>query len=159
MEDVVKLQNWLVDVERDAKKLNWHKERPWLVKSHIWSEKGVPYVDLHDLNTRLARKAVKIVIRSADQLEVGAFGFVTGIGRHSMGEASIPKMTIGVLGDACSAKGWGCHPIGQGRLVCITDRERAPAAALGGMGRGMWLFVVGFCVLLVAVTLKNCWPG
>ena len=159
MDDVSKLRDWLSEIEREAKKLNWNNERPWLASSHIWFEKGVPYVDLHDLNTRLARKAVKAVIRSAEQLETGAFGFVTGIGRHSMGEASIPKMTIGVLGDACAAKQWGCHPIGQGRLVCITDREKAPAAALGGMGRGMWFFVVGFCALLILVMFKNCWPG
>ena len=157
--DIDFLQSQLTQIAVEARKLPWYKERPWSTDSHVWREKGVPIIDLHDLNTRLARKVIKATGRKVGELETGCLCYVTGVGSHSMGDSPIAKMATGILSDIASHNKWGFHPLGPGRLVIISDPEKAPDAATGKLGRIWWVGIAFFFVLFFFVLLRSCWPN
>ena len=155
-DDVSRIQEQLIRVERDAKKLPWAAERPWTRQTHVWWENDMPIVDLHDLGVSLGRKSVRQVGRIAGKLESGAVCFVTGVGKNSMGPSKMRAATQSVLGDMTDKKdGWWFRPLGPGRFVLITDEDKAPRAAKGELGPLFWGGVIFFLVLLVTMFVLN----
>ena len=47
-------------IEVAARSLEWNAERPWTVRSHTWTEKGVPFVDLSREPAGAALEAVTL---------------------------------------------------------------------------------------------------
>lgn len=81
---VTRLRLALVEVERGARNLPW-SGRPgdtWTTREYVRLERGVPAVDLHDLDRDLAREVVDEVL--ALRAELGpVVRLITGRGRHS----------------------------------------------------------------------------
>jgi len=154
--DLEGLYDDLSDVEEAAKDLKWADARPWRRTTHLWIEKGVPVIDLHDLNVRLG----KAVVAQADfdAVAAGAVILVTGVGRHSMGSGSaLRKAVSGKLGHRAAASGWELRPLGSGRLLLVTDAARAPGWASGGLGWPLKLGIAAFVAAAVWVCMGT--PG
>ena len=147
-DDATVLRDQLVSVEESASGLRWAAERPWKTRSHVWIEDGLPVVDLHDLNVRLARKAVRATIEVAADLHCGAVCFVTGRGRHSMGPPALRGMVASELRHACEEdSNWSQRAGHAGRWMLITDPDRAPGVATGQLGPAFWTLVILFLCL------------
>jgi len=155
MTDVEQLRRSLASVERGATDLPWAKERPWRAETHVWVEGGLPVVDLHDLGTKLADKAVRRAAAVSADLQAGAVCFVTGRGRRSIGPGVVRRVTEEALRAHCAERGCYYRPAGPGRLVLVVDPSRAPVSATGRLGIGFWLVVALFLVAVFVV----CWLG
>ena len=155
MDDIERIQSVLKQVASEAMQLSWYQERPWRTDTHVWMHKGLPMVDLHDLNTKLAKKTLRLLIREAEAINAGAICFITGVGRGSIGGPTIRNMSIGILGDKAAAKGWGFHPMGDGRLVIIIDPEKAPPISTGQMSPFLWGGMIGFGLLLLFFLFRD----
>jgi hypothetical protein len=139
--DVQQIAHALRRVQRDAKKLLWHDERPWQVDSHIWVEGPLPVVDLHDLSVKLAKRAVEQVWRL--KLASGAVCFITGVGNNSIGPPKLKEAVGGMLARACAEKeAWTSRADGPGRYVLITDADRAPVEVQSSLPVGFWVLAV-----------------
>ena len=149
-DDDVILRRTLSHIQEGARSLRWADERPWRVDGHIWLEHDLPVIDLHDLNVRLAREAVRAAAAAADQLRCGALCFVTGRGRHSMGPPALRGMVAAELRRACKKNpSWDQRAGHAGRWMLITDPSRAPRVATGQLGLVFWLGVVLFSALAI----------
>lgn len=150
--DLARFHDALGEVEASASGLSWARERPWRRETHLWQEQGLPVVDLHDLDVKHARR----LLRSLDleALESGAVCFVTGRGRHAIsGRSALREAVTGILADRAAREGWELRPQGAGRLVLVTDPERAPSVASGRLGPLFWLAVAGFLALALWLCL------
>jgi hypothetical protein len=154
--DTRHLQHQLERVERDARRLSWAAERPWSPSTHIWAEGLLPVVDLHDLSVRLAIEAVERVLDTHASLQCGAVSFITGVGRHSTGDARLPPAVGGFLAKACAAHaadGWSFRSDGPGRFVLITDPERAPAGVQSSLPQGFGWLLLALALAAVAAVV------
>ena len=146
--DIPLLRRSLEDVETRAKSLSWSERRPWKTTTHVWSEHDLPVIDLHDLNVRLARSAVRRLIDIAPRMSAGAICLITGRGRHSMGPPALRGMVASELRKACEAEPeWRQRPGHAGRWMLITDPARAPHIATGELGIWFWIGMVLFLAL------------
>ena len=156
-DDIALLRGMLEEISLDARQLPWAATQPWKESSHIWMEKGLPVVDLHDLNAKLAKRVVRKCLRKASELEAGALCIITGIGRNSIGEATLRNISIDMIGKAASENGWGFHPMGPGRLVLVIDPERAPPSATGRLSKTFMFWVYVFILALFGFLFRSCW--
>lgn len=81
---VIRLRRALVDIERGARNLPWSGREgdTWTTREYVRLERGVPTVDLHDLDRDLARDVVEEVLALRDELGP-TVRLITGRGRHS----------------------------------------------------------------------------
>ncbi|MEQ1564446.1 MAG: hypothetical protein ABMA64_02325 [Myxococcota bacterium] len=155
----------LAPLERDARDEPWADRRPWRVATHVGWDGALPVVDLHDLGAALARRAVRAVMERPPS--TGAVVFVFGAGRHTVAAGPVLRKVVErELRAGCSAEPrWSYRLSGSARWVWVSDRERAPAAALGGAG-GVWgrvfagllLAAVLFAVLRAVTGVDGCAP-
>lgn len=148
--DLDRLRGTLAPLEELAAELPWAQERPWRVASHVRPEGDLIQVDLHDLNARCARRAVRLVEQAIPELHTGAVGFITGVGSHSIGPGVLTDVVARELRKLAPRHGWTYQPNGRGALVLIWDRSRAPAIASGQLPPLFWLVAA---VLLAAVAV------
>jgi hypothetical protein len=152
--DVRRIQHVLSRIERDAKKLPWAKERPWKTDTHVWSEDGLPVVDLHDLSVGLGRKVTERVIKLT--IGTGAVSFITGQGRNSIGPSQLKGAVSSILMRAVDQNAdWSLRPDGPGRYVLITDPDKAPRIAQTSLPVGFWLLIAAFLGVLLFAVLNN----
>ncbi len=144
VQDLEQLRAELAPIEEEAMELPWAHERPWSTASHLRLEGELIQVDLHDLNARCARKAVRAAGWLAGELDSGAVGFITGVGSHSIGPGVLGDVTARELRTLCKRHGWSFHPNGKGALILITDPERAPARATSQLPPLFWLIAAVF---------------
>lgn len=90
--DVRLLREALADVEKHARRLPW-AGRPgdgdtWTTRDYVKLEDGLPTIDLHDLDGRLAEAVVRVVVEHRTRLgpEVR---LITGRGQHSAGGKAV----------------------------------------------------------------------
>lgn len=114
-------------------------------------------VDLHDLGAAIARRAAEVVAARAGELQAGAVLFIVGKGKHSKGKAVLGEVVREVLAARCRADGWRWAPAAAGRIALIVDDRRAPPAASGRLGLGMWLLI--FTLLSLAAWACLGLPG
>ncbi len=139
MDDIDRLRAALAALEPEAAALPWAAERRWTCATHVRWEGELPLLDLHDLNARLAGRAVEAAAAVGGELETGALRIVTGRGRRSIGPGVLGQIASGKLAKARDQQGWSYHPSGAGAYVLVTDPARAPRSATGGLGWGCWL--------------------
>jgi len=142
--DLTLLRGALEPLEVEARELPWAHQRPWRVRSHVRPEGELIQVDLHDLNARCARQAVRLATERAEDLHTGAVGFITGVGSHSIGPGVLGEVTARELRTQCKRHGWSYHPNGKGALVLVTDPSRAPARATSQLPPLFWLVAALF---------------
>lgn len=148
--DLQRLAEALRPVERGARGLAWNKERPWKPETHLWVERGLVVLDLHDLSVRLALDALDAVVEQAEALDGGAVALVTGRGRHSVDGRSRLRDAVGeALAEVAEQRGWAVRAPRAGRYVLVIDPDRAPRAATGALGPVFWLGVAVFVGLAV----------
>ena len=158
--DVLHLFSILKRVEEKSKVLRWAKERPWRRKTHIWYESELLVVDLHDLNTKLAKETVHHCLDTLPQFETGALCFVTGMGKNSTGNVAKNKKVVKNILQKRARKNesWAIHSPGMGRVVLVFEPERAPRAATGQISWELKLGMIIFALMLVFSMLHSCWP-
>jgi len=152
-DDIHTLQEALDSIGDRAQALKWAEHRPWTPQSHVFWSSTVPTVDLHDLNAKLAKEAVRACCDVT--LETGAVFFVTGTGRHSVGPGVLGGVVRAELKRACKGRTWRFRPAGRARFVLITDAQRAPSEATGQLGPLFWLFVLLLLAGIAAVIANN----
>jgi len=152
MDDVDRLRTALADVEASARMLRWSDRRPWTVRTHVHWSGDLPEIDLHDLDARHAREAVRAA--TTVRLQTGAVRFVTGRGRHSRGPGVLGPVVRGELRRIGEGRGWRVRPAGPARWLLVTDVDRAPAAATGELGWGMRLLFLAFLVAAVVALAR-----
>jgi len=152
MDDVARLRAALTALEPDADQLDWAAQRPWRAATHVRWEGELPSLDLHDLNARLARRAVDALLGEAGALETGAVRVITGRGRRSMGPGVLGDLVRSRIGNQLE-EGWRFHPSGAGAYVLITDARRAPRSATGALSPWFWFGVALAVGLLIYVLL------
>ena len=151
MSDIERIRAALRTIETEADSLTWAESRPWRVETHVFAQGALPVVDLHDLNAKLARQAVRAVLEFAGELEAGAVRFVVGRGRHSMGPGgTLGKVVRKLLKRAVAERDWRFRA-DAATLTLITDPAKAPASATGDLGLGFWLLMGGFAAAALYV--------
>lgn len=144
MSDIERIRTTLRTIEAEADSLSWAESRPWRTGTHVFAQGALPVVDLHDLNAKLARQAVRAVLEFGAELEAGAVRFVVGRGRHSMGPGgTLGKVVRKELKRVVTDRGWRFRA-DAATLTLIVDPTRAPASATGDLGLGFWLLIGGF---------------
>lgn len=147
--DLQRIQTALAPVEYAARSLPWSRERPWAAASHLRQGGDIPSVDLHDLNVKLGRQAVRRVADMAHELDAGAVHFITGRGRHAISGRSVLRQVVGEeLVRICQDNHWDFSPTGAGRFTLVVDPARAPREA-GRLGWGCWLGIAAFSAALI----------
>lgn len=148
MDDVDRLREALSEVETSARMLRWADERPWTVRTHVHWSGDLPEIDLHDLDARHARLAVRA--STTVRLQTGALRYVTGRGRHSTGPGGVLGHVVRhELRKMAESRGWRIRPAGAARWLLITDPDNAPPSATGEFGWGMRLLLLGFAAAAV----------
>lgn len=149
-DDITRLRGALAEIHRASRELRWADERPWSPATHVRWEGELPVIDLHDLNARLARDAVRVLLEHP--AEAGAVVVIHGRGRNTIGPTSVLRNVVHKeLRRRCQqTPGWSYRLIGAGRTVWISDRSRAPAVVTGRLGWGFWLFVIGLAAAAIA---------
>jgi len=143
------MRGQLASIEEEARELPWAEKRPWRTRSHVRVERDMVLVDLHDLNARCARRAVRRLAERAQELERGAVTLVVGVGSHSIGPGVLGDVAIQELRKLAPKNGWSFHPAGKGALVLVTDPDKAPPQATSGLGPLFWLIAAVFLSALV----------
>lgn len=147
--DVRVLQSALLPVQDRARTLPWHKERAWTVDSHVFVDKQVPTIDLHDLSIKLGVLTVELLTQASGDLQCGAVTLITGRGRHSVDGRSRLREAVGEeLAQACDDHGWSMRQGSPGRWILVLDDAAAPARASGRLEP--WLVVA--MVVFVGLT-------
>lgn len=142
-------------LEKPAARLPWATDRAWAVQTHVWIERDVPVVDLHDLSVKLGTRAVREVARVAPRLSAASVVFVTGHGkRRPGGESNLRTSVEDLLAELERKHGWRFHPRGDGRFVVVLDAARAPPSASTRLGTTFWVATWAF---LAAASLA-LWP-
>jgi len=150
----------LKSVEERAKALPWARKRPWKRGTHVWYEYDLLVVDLHDLNTKLAKDTLSRFVDAAEDFDTGAICFVTGIGKHSAGGFSKNReMVIKSLQKLARKKeNWSIYSQGNGRIVLVFNKEAAPKSATGKLDPTLKAGIAIFIFLLLMSSLQHCWP-
>jgi len=148
MDDVARLRAALEALEADADQLDWAAQRPWRVATHVRWEGELPSLDLHDLNAKLARRAVDALMGEAGALQTGAVRVITGRGRRSIGPGVLGDLVRSRIGNRLE-QGWRFHPSGAGAYVLVTDPRKAPRSATGALSPWFWLGVIAVLALLI----------
>ncbi|MAA79605.1 MAG: hypothetical protein CL916_10130 [Deltaproteobacteria bacterium] len=158
--DVVHLFSILKQVEERSKILKWAKTRPWRRSTHIWYESELLVVDLHDLNTKLAKESIHQCLDTLDEFETGALCFVTGMGKNSPGNvAKNRKMVMNLLRKKARKKeSWSIHSPGMGRITLVFNPDKAPRSATGQLAPELKFAIGLFAFMLVFSMLHSCWP-
>ena len=158
--DVIHLFSILEQIEERSKVLKWSKTRPWRRSTHIWYESELLVVDLHDLNTKLAKETVHQCLNTLNAFETGALCFVTGMGKNSPGNfAKNRKMVMNLLRKkARNEESWSIHSPGMGRITLVFNQERAPRSATGKLAPELKFGIGFFGFLLLFSILHSCWP-
>lgn len=143
------------EIEADARELRWADQRPWKTSSHLRIEDGVVVLDLHDLNARLARRAVDRLIELAPKATTGAVVVVTGRGLHSRGKAILPRLAHERMSGAARTNGWRVYIPRAGRIALITDEAKAPSWLTEQTHPWMWLMAA----LILAGVLATLWSA
>lgn len=152
-DDLARLREALADIEVEARDLRWADQRPWRTATHVSQVGDLPEIDLHDLNARLAREAV----RRAAAVEPVAVRFVTGRGRHSVGPGGVLGGVVRAeLKKQCADRPWQFRPAGAARWLLVTDPERAPAEATGDLGWGFKLLMLAFALAAIVAFAREC---
>jgi hypothetical protein len=149
--DIEILREALAIVERRAQGLAWNKERPWRTATHVWEERRVPTVDLHDLGRKLALLTIDTLAELGPELSAGSVRIVVGRGRHSLTGPVIPGLAADRLREHCQESGWQFHADGAARLMWIFDPDRAPPAARGALPWWIWAWLAVVVALAVMV--------
>ena len=157
MEELHRVRSSLAEVARRSRDLPWGKERPWRPETHVGVEGGIVVVDLHDLSVRLGVMATEQVLDT--ELDGGAVVFITGRGRHSVGPSRLRQAVLDRLLEQAGERGWQVRPQGPGRVLVVTDPERAPATAAGRLPALFWLVVLllGGAVVVVLGRALGLW--
>jgi hypothetical protein len=158
-EDLARLRERLAPIEAEADELPWAHERPWRTASHLRLEGDLIQVDLHDLNARCARRAVRLVAGAVEGLDTGAVGFITGVGSHSIGPGVLTEVVTRELRAIAPAHGWRYQPNGRGALVLIWDPARAPAIASGRLPPLFWLVAAVMAAAVAWVLIHGLLHG
>jgi hypothetical protein len=158
--DLKHIYSILKRVEEKSKTLRWAKDRPWKRSTHIWYEGALLVIDLHDLNTKLAKESIEHCLDTIKKFETGALCFVTGIGKNSAGNLAKNREMVCKLLSKRAKKNeeWEVHSHGMGRTVLIFNKEKAPSSATGRISTELKVGMVLFLFLLVLSSLHNCWP-
>lgn len=149
-DDVARLRKVLQPFEREATEQPWAKERPWTVKTHVWWENELAVVDLHDLGAALARKVAREAV--SEPADRGALLFVHGRGKHSMGKTQVLRGVLQKeLERVClEHQGMSFRSVGTGRMVWVSDPDKAPRWTRGVWGPGVWLWMVALLLAAIA---------
>jgi len=115
-------------------------------------------VDLHDLNTKIARNCVKSILEQHESIETGAVCFITGVGKNSNKQPAMRSMVLKLLHKQAKKKGWEVQLQGMGRIIIIFDATKAPASATGQLPKVFWVAAAVFILLLLGSLLHSCWP-
>jgi len=158
--DIQVMFSKLKSIEERAKSLRWSDKRPWKRKTHIWYEHDLLILDLHDLNSKLAKESVKRCVQSVKNFETGALCFITGIGKHSAGGFSKNSEMILKLLNKLSKKQeeWEIHSHGMGRLVLVFNKEKAPKRAKGRIDPTIKAGIVIFLIIMIMSSLNSYLP-
>ena len=146
--DLLRVREALVSVERDAQGLRWAAERPWRCESHVWDDDGMITIDLHDLNAALTKSVVAVLAGFVLDLQSGGIIFITGQGRHSVGLPVLRQVVVGALVRLERSHGWRQRDIGPGRVLLVVNEARVPARYLEGTPLWVMLFFVAFLLAL-----------
>ena len=146
----------LATVRQKSKSLPWAKKQPWTPTTHIWIDKGLPTIDLHDLSVRLALEVTAVVEETGPELDSGALCLITGRGSHTGGRSRLRDNVAAALRQQCETHGWECWPSGPGRWMLVIDRERAPAGIRGKLGLMFWFFAFMLGMAVMAVFVNHC---
>jgi hypothetical protein len=157
--DLQQLREALASLEDEARELPWAAERPWRTATHLRPEGDLIQVDLHDLNARCARRAVRLVAARAAELDTGAVGFITGVGSHSIGPGVLTEVVGRELRRIAPPQGWRYQPNGKGALILIWDPQRAPAVASDRLPPLFWLVAAVFGAAVAWVLLHALLGG
>jgi len=144
--DVLRLRGALEAFDDEASQLPWAHERRWTSRTHVRSEKGLPTVDLHDLDVHLGRRIVRSAAREVDHLDAGGVRFITGWGRHSGGYSRLRRAVGDELDAICTDEGWGFRAGNRGTWILMTDETQLGPATTGELG-GV-VYVVGALLLV-----------
>lgn len=146
--DIERLCEALTDVQRDAAKLPWAKERAWVAVNQVGLVEGVPTVDLHGLSISLGVRTTSAALDLLPDLDAAAVQLITGRGRHTGGISRLKDTVNQHVVTAARENGWTVSPRGPGRILVVADASKAPSAATGRLPLGFW-----FVVLLIVGTL------
>lgn len=136
-----------------AEELPWHEDRSWSTSTHIWSEHGVPVVDLHDLSVRLGLEVVDSVERLGADLPSGGLVLITGRGRHTAGLSPLRREVEQALRELAARQGVQIRPQGPGRFQVTLDPSKMPAGAYGTPPAIFWLFLAAVTAAVAAIAL------
>ena len=140
-------------IEAAARTLRWADERPWTVRTHLRVEDGVVVIDLHDLNARLAKQALDVLIPLASSADAGAVVVVTGRGLHSRGGSVLPQLAHKRMLAAARDRGWRVTVPRAGRIALIADESRIPNWLQTGTSPWTWALLA----LIAAGVLATVW--
>ena len=151
---------WLTErlgpIEEAAKGMPWAKERCWTTSTHLWRERGLLTVDLHDLSVALAVRVAEAIEEGGRHGDLVAVKLITGRGRHNPeGRSPLRAAVAEYLARSCENGLGRFRPAGPGGLIWVFDPGRAPRAATGGLG---WLFWLA-AGLFGAATVWACMGG
>lgn len=138
----------LAPIEAESRSLSWAKERPWRVTSHAWSEHGLLTVDLHDLSTRLAQRAVRALL-DPPIADLVAVQWITGRGRHAIAQRSALRDAVHDEIARLRRHDWIVRAAGPGRIVVVLDPAHAPPRLRGELGLGFWMMALVFAAVAV----------
>lgn len=145
-------------IQEQARGLPWGDERPWRTRSHLRIEAGLPTIDLHDLDLRLALEVTRICLATGST--AGGLRLVTGRGRHNpSGSSPLREAVRGYLRRAAADSGALLRMDGPGAFIYITDAARAGPSAAGALGWLFWLGVTAFLALAAWVCAGTPRPG
>lgn len=155
-DDVTTLRRKLSGIESAAKDLRWADKRPWKVKTHVFWESEVPTIDGHDLNAKLMKRTLSLVVDHADSLDTGAIRIITGRGTHSVGKGVLGEIVKGTLAPRAADRGWRLRPNGPGAYALIVDTKRAPSSVTGDSNLVLWLLLLTFSAA-AAAAVAHAW--
>lgn len=155
--DIERIVAALADVERDATRLPWAKERPWIAASQVRMVEGVPTVDLHGLSIRLGQATAQALLPIVQELDAAALQFITGRGRHTGGISQLKEAVNRLVLAAARENGWTASPRGPGRILVVADSSKAPSAATGGFPVYFWIFLLFVAFAIAAIVYDKVW--
>ena len=146
MDDLARIRGALRGFEDEASQLPWAHERCWRVRSHTRMEKGLPTIDLHDLDVNLARRIVRRLGDEIADLDAGGLRLITGWGKHSGGYSRLRRAVGDELNTLCSNEGWGFRAGNRGTWILLVDDSQLGPAETGELG--LVVYLVGALLLL-----------
>ena len=134
------LRSVLSPIEQKATNLLWSPVRTWRISTHVRSEGIGTTVDLHDLDIKMGKAVVEVLI--AVRNKVGRIRLVTGRGKHSANGAKMRPAILEMLRQRQGEHNWNMQ-IGQGS---VTLRPRKNQLSNGMMFFKFLLFSIPLCI-------------